>query len=168
MKRILFVFMVLLLSILVACSNSEEDTSTESKEEIIDEDGEQVANEEASSSEIPDIDDNAMNHAYDIINGYDMVNDSYIEVSKEDNKITLAIQVNSATNEEHAKELGDNFVRGLASGAAVYSEDELESPSKDYLGEVYDYYDVHIGVGSGPDNFIVQGAKVTSSPKITW
>src|SRR5690625_3839202 len=109
-----------------------------------------------------------MNHAYDIINDYDMVKDSHIEVSKEDKKITLAIQVNAATNEEHAKDLGDNFARALGSGVAIYSEKDLESPSKDNLGEIYDFYDLHVGVGTGTENFIVQGAMVTGASKITW
>lgn len=147
MRKLSVLFAMLLLLLLVACSSSEET-------------GEQ--------NELPEISESAIEHAYDVINDYDMVKDSYIEVSKDDKKITLVIQVNAATNEEYAKDLGDSFVRALASGAATYSEDDLRTPSKDDLGEIYDYYDLHVGIGSGPDNFIVQGAKVTSSPKITW
>src|SRR5699024_1780870 len=181
-------FVVLLLAILAACSDSDDTTSnnldevdveeknseaTESKEEEADEDNEEMddASEEKNEGEnkgqeeIPDISEYAMNHAYDIINDYDMVKDSHIEVSKEDKKITLVIIVNAATNEEHAKELGDNFTRALASGVSIYSEDDLESPSKDNLGEIYD---LHVGIGTSPDNFIDQAAMVTSASKITW
>src|SRR5690625_2509 len=118
--------------------------------------------------EVPHINEEAINHAYDVINDYDMVKDPYIEVSKEDKKITLAIVVNAATNEEHAKDLGDNFARALASGVSIYSEDDLKSPSKDNLGELYDSYDLQVGIGSSPDDFIARGAMVTSTSKITW
>src|SRR5690625_7323101 len=104
--------------------------------------------------EVTHINEEAINHAYDVINDYDMVKDPYIEVSKEDTKITLAIVVNAATNEEHAKDLGDNFVRELASGVSIYSEDDLESPSKNNLGEIYDFYNLHVDVGTSTDNFI--------------
>lgn len=50
----------------------------------------------------------------------------------------------------------------------MYSEDDLKSPSKDNLGELYDYYDLQVGVGTGPDDFIAQGAMVTNASKITW
>lgn len=178
MKKVVTIFSVLLLSILVACSDSDDTTSKEADDESVVETeegseeentGEEEENTEKESiDEIPEVSEEAMNHAYDIINDYDMVKDSHIEVSEEDKKITLAIQVGAATNEDHAKDLGDNFVRALASGVAIYSEDDLESPSKDNLGELYDYYDLHVGVGTDADNFIVQGAKVTGSPKITW
>src|SRR5699024_11704497 len=92
--------------------------------------------ENKGQDEIPDISEYAMNHAYDIINDYDMVKDSHIEVSKEDKKITLAIIVNAATNEEHAKELGDNFTRALASGVSIYSDDDLEYPNQENLGQI--------------------------------
>jgi len=103
MKRSLVIFVVLLLAILAACSDSDDTSSNElddvgveekvSKEEA-DEDNEKMddasekQNEEENKDQdkIPDISEYAMNHAYDIINGYDMVKDSHIEVSKEDKK----------------------------------------------------------------------------------
>ena len=97
-----------------------------------------------------------------------MVRDSHIAVDPENQTITLAIIVGAATNEEHAKDLGDNFTRALASGVAIYSEEDYRSPTKHDLGELYDYYDLHVGVGTSPDHFIERGAKVTASPKITW
>lgn len=119
-------------------------------------------------AELPDIPKQAIEHAYDVLSDYEMVKDPYIEVSKKKNLITFAIQVNAATSKEHAKELGDNFVRALASGVSIYSEKDLKSPGHKNLGEIYDYYDIQIGIGSGPDNFIVRGEKVTSASKITW
>lgn len=144
-KRLLILITILLSALLVACSESENDVE-----------------------EVPEISDLALEHAYSIINDYDMVKDSHIEVLEEEKKIILAIEVNAATNEEHAKELGDNFARALASGASIYSEVELKSPENEYLGELYDFYDLQIGVGTGADNFIAQGAKVKSASKITW
>lgn len=115
-----------------------------------------------------DINDQAKNHAYDIINDYEMVKDSHIKVSETDEEITLAIIVNNATNEEHAKELGDNFARALASGVAIFSEENLESPSKEYLGELYEIYDLDIGVGTSPDDFIARGYMISGGSNITW
>lgn len=123
---------------------------------------------EKQSSKLPVINERALDHAYSIINGYDMVRDSHIAVDPENQTITLAIIVGATTNEEHAKDLGDNFTRALASGVAIYSEEDYRSPTKHDLGELYDYYDLHIGVGTSPDHFIARGAKVTASPKITW
>lgn len=97
-----------------------------------------------------------------------MVKDSHIEVSEEDHEITLAIIVNNATNEEHAKELGDNFARALASGVSIYSEENIESPSKDFLGELYEVYDLDIGVGTSPDDFITRGYMTSGGSNITW
>ena len=123
---------------------------------------------EKQSSKLPVINERAIDHAYSIMNGYDMVRDSHIAVDPENQTITLAIIVGAATNEEHAKDLGDNFTRALASGVAIYSEEDYRSPTKHDLGELYDYYDLHVGVGTSPDHFIARGAKVTASPKITW
>jgi len=164
MKRKIFMILVLLLSVLAACSTSEDTTSNEETEET----KEESDKDKKSTDEIPNINEEAMNHAYDIINDYDMVKDTHIEVSEEDKKITLAIIVNAATNEEHAKELGDNFARALASGVSIYSEDDLESPSKDNLGELYDSYDLQVCIGTSPDDFIARGAMVTNASKITW
>ncbi|MED0704885.1 hypothetical protein [Aneurinibacillus aneurinilyticus] len=93
------------------------------------------------------------------------VTDAYIDVK--DTKIILALTVRPGTSKEKAKELGDDFVRSLG-GLVAAMNSNLSGPTKDNLGELWNYYDVHIGVGTGPDNFIAEGYKVTTSPKISW
>lgn len=89
-----------------------------------------------------------------------LVKDAYISV--EGDRITLALQVNAATSEDKAKELGENFARLLASLSGA------GAPTKEYLGGLWDSYTLQIGVGTGPDNFIVQGAKVPTGKTIKW
>lgn len=115
--------------------------------------------------ELPNIPDEAKQLAIDQVKQYDEVQDAYVGV--EGDEISLAIVVQPGTSEETAKELGDNFAR-LVSSMAASLNDELKGTAKDNLGEIYNYYDLHVGVGTGPDDFIVQGAKVTGSNNITW
>lgn len=112
------------------------------------------------------ISEDAINHAKDVIGGYEQVKDSLVEVKGD--KVTMVIVVGAATNEETVKSLADNFVRALASGASIYGETELKAPDKDSLGELWEHFDLQIGVGSGPDNFIAQGAKASTASKIKW
>lgn len=97
-----------------------------------------------------------------------------IETTKEDSnvqdaaiavkggKISFAVIVGAAINEETAKDIGDNFVRQLSAFT------DGSTPTKDYYGELYDQYDVLITVGDSAQNVIVQGAKVKGAKKITW
>ncbi|MFY0147836.1 hypothetical protein [Bacillus cytotoxicus] len=89
-----------------------------------------------------------------------LVRDAHIEVNGK--TIVMAVIVGTAVNKEAAKEIGDNFVRNLGAFSGG------KPPEKNYYGEIFDNYDLQIGVGTGPDNIIVQGAKVTSAKKITW
>ncbi|EMA6344844.1 hypothetical protein U3450_003900 [Bacillus cytotoxicus] len=89
-----------------------------------------------------------------------LVHDAHIEVNGK--TIVMAVIVGAAVNKEAAKEIGDNFVRNLGAFSGG------KPPEKYYYGEIFDNYDLQIGVGTGPDNIIVQGAKVTSAKKITW
>lgn len=88
------------------------------------------------------------------------VRDAHIEVQGK--KIIMAVIVSASVNKDTAKEIGDNFVRNL--GAFLGGK----PPEKYYYGEVFDNYDLQIGVGTSPDNIIVQGAKVTTAKGITW
>ncbi len=89
-----------------------------------------------------------------------LVSDAHIEVNGK--TIVMAVILGTAVNKETAKEIGDNFVRNLGTFSGG------KPPEKYYYGEIFDNYDLQIGVGTGPDNIIVQGAKVTSAKKITW
>lgn len=121
-----------------------------------------------TSAEIPGIKDTSIDGANEVIQDEDLAKDSFIDVDKEENEIIITIQVNAETNEEKAKSLSDSIVRSLSSQVAAQDDNDMEGPSKDYLGELWDHYDLQIGVGTNKDNFIVQGAKVTSADKITW
>lgn len=114
-----------------------------------------------SGDDPPEISDFAKKTAVDFITDDPLVKDAHIEVKGD--KVTLAIIVNAATNEDYAKELGDNLVRFLNSQV-----DGTKPATKHYLGSLWDHYDLHVGVGTGPDNFIAQGAKVATAKRIIW
>ncbi|PZM64825.1 hypothetical protein [Paenibacillus dendritiformis] len=144
-----------------------EQSETKPEIEVVNQQPE--GSEDSLGKELPIITDEIKEFALSIITGYDAVKDAHIEVATEKTQIILALQVDASTSKDVAKELGDNFARALASGAAILGERDLKSPTKDNLGNLYDYYDLQIGVGTGNDSkFIARGAKVTDSPKITW
>lgn len=128
-----------------------------------------AAVENIENEEMPEISEEAIEYAYDVILAYDDVKDAHVTVEEDDQAISLAIQVGAAMNEELAKELADSFVRALSTGVSIYGENaELDSPSGDDLGELYDYYNLLVVVGSSPEHTIVQGAKVKTAKNITW
>ena len=128
-----------------------------------------AAVESIENEEMPEISEDAIEYAYDVILAYDDVKDAHVTVEEDDQAISLAIQVGAAMNEELAKELADSFVRALSTGVSIYSENaELNSPSGDDLGELYDYYNLLVVVGSSPEHTIIQGAKVKTAKNITW
>ncbi|WP_028782225.1 hypothetical protein [Thalassobacillus devorans] len=171
-KRMLVIIMLLFAILLVACSEdaseSTEKNETNTGEETTngqEEETKEVSEEETTiQSDDVEITEEMKEMTYDTIMGYEGVKDAYIEVNGDE--ITMTLQVGASLNEETRKELGDNFVRNLSSNVS-FNYDELESPSKDDYGTLFHLYDLQIGVGTGADD-IIQGAKVTSSPKITW
>jgi uncharacterized Zn finger protein (UPF0148 family) len=169
MKR-LGVLLLGALLLLTACGSEETAQPKEetSKEEKVEEQSKEKKEEKTKTEVKKDvkISDDAINFAKDVIGDYDQVSDSLIEVNG--NKITMVIVVGAATNEETAKSLADSFVRALATGVNMYGDVELKAPDKDSLGELWEHFDLQIGVGSGPDNFIAQGAKVSTASKIKW
>lgn len=150
----------------------EEEAEAERLEEEQAAEEERLEQEEAeeaeAESDLPVINENAKDFSYDIMLDYEMVQDAHIEVDEEDGTISLALIVGAATDEEYAKDLADSFARSLASGAGIYGENDIESPSNEYLGELYDHYDLIVGVATSTEEMIVQGAKVTGSPHITF
>ncbi|MEH6965354.1 hypothetical protein [Priestia megaterium] len=141
MKKLLMSLALLLtVCIVSACSDSTE--KAESKAEKI------------------KITKTAINEAVEQTKEDPLVEDA--AVSLKDEKISMAVIVNSATDKEKAKEIGDNFVRQLGS----FSDGKV--PTKDYYGEIYDQYDLLISVGNSAQDIIVSGAKVKEASKITW
>src|SRR5690606_15572001 len=138
---------------------ADEQPSTAKNEEKMPEKGD--PKEEKSEEDKPEISEHAKEMTIDFITDDPLVKDAHIEVKGD--KVTIAIIVNAAMNEERAKEVGDNSVRFLNTMV-----DGTEPATKHYLGSLWDHYDLHVGVGTGPDHFIAQGAKVKGAPRIVW
>lgn len=83
-------------------------------------------------------------------------------ISVKNDTISFAVIVGASTNKETAQEIGDNFIRQLSAFT------DGSTPRKDYYGELYDEFDVLITIAGPAENIIAQGAKVRTSPKITW
>lgn len=114
----------------------------------------------------PGIPDQALEDATAEIERYDIVRDTLIEIDEDGSTdIVLTILVDYGTTEEKAKELGDSFVRLLASFSAVYNS-ESESPTRDSIGSLYDDYSVSVIVSPDADNAIA-GSNV-GSRYIRW
>lgn len=91
---------------------------------------------------------------------------SDITISVEDETVTVAVIVDAAIDEARSQEILDSAVRWLASQAAQSSD--VSSPSGDNLGGIWDHYTLQVGAGPSPDTFYARGAKVPSSPVISW
>ncbi|MEC3228186.1 hypothetical protein P4W10_16085 [Bacillus thuringiensis] len=115
-----------------------------------------------STSNTPkmEVSEEAKKIALETISQNPHVRDAHIEIRG--NKIIMAVIVDAAVNKNTAKEIGDNFVRNLGAFAGG------KAPEKHYYGEIFDNYDLQIGVGTSPDNIVVQGAKVASGKNIMW
>lgn len=109
---------------------------------------------------LPKISQEAIQMAIDQIMQSDYVKDAAITIKEE--TISLAIIVSPLTSKNYAKDVGESFVRLFGSFTAV-TDSELEAPTNDSYGGIYEYYDLLICVGTGADNIIVSGAK-----RIIW
>lgn len=117
---------------------------------------------------LPEIPDEAIGMAKDQIKG-DSVGDTSIDIDKEKKEIVLAVIVSHSANEIFAKDVGERFARLLSSFTSALNKDiDLKGPTNESLGEIYDYYDLHIIVGTGPNNVIVHGAKAKGSRVLVW
>ncbi len=58
----------------------------------------------------------------------------------------------------------------LSGQASFYSDDKrlTEGPSKDYLGSLWDHFDLRVVVAFDADNVLVQGAKARTAAAIRW
>lgn len=140
MRKLLLILLVLISVSIVACGGDEK-----------------VA--------LPEIPEEAINMAVDQIKQEEIVKDAAVVVKG--NGISLAVVVYYATNEITARQIGENFVRLLGSMTASLSE-ELNGPSKDHLGDLYNHYDLLITVASNSNKIIVQGAKIRGGSDISW
>ena len=91
------------------------------------------------------------------IEGYPAVRDAAI--TQEGRQLSLALIVRRTTSEASGKQLGDNFVR------IVKSVGPDSAPGKEIGRGQYDYL---IGVFYPNEKRLAMGAKVRTSPRITW
>ena len=115
---------------------------------------------------LPKIPDEAIEMAKDQIKG-DSIGDTSIQIK--DDEIILSVITSPAVNEKFSKDVGERFARLLATFTATINKDvDLEPPSNENLGRIYDYYDLQIIVGSGFNNVIGHGAKAAGSRVLVW
>lgn len=115
--------------------------------------------------DMPEIQDHHIDSTVEFMADEPQVQDVTISVS--DDTVTVAIIVGAATNEEHAQDVIDSAVRWLASRVAD-SYNEIDSPSSDHLGGIWDYYELQVGAGPDAETFYARGAKARNSPQISW
>ncbi|MCW6094748.1 hypothetical protein LAV60_16360 [Clostridium sporogenes] len=74
---------------------------------------------------------------------FSYVKDVYIKV--EGNKITFTAALADATNDKVALEFADTMLRRFNANAQL-QDSSIKSGSKDYLGGLYDTYDISVGI----------------------
>lgn len=81
----------------------------------------------------------------------------------------IAIIVKPGTSEDRAKEIAKHYLTSLA-GAAAAEYSDLAAPTADSLGELYDYYEliVVVGTSTAPEDAIARGTKVKRAAQIYW
>lgn len=74
---------------------------------------------------------------------FDFVKDVYIKV--EDNKITFTAALADATNDKVALDFADTMLRRFNANAQL-QDSSIKGGEKNYLGGLYDTYDISIGI----------------------
>ena len=117
------------------------------------------------SGKRPEITQQMVDFAKDVISGYDHVIEADAVIK--DDVISLAIITSYAISEEYAKQLGDNFVRAMGAGAAIYNK-KLNGPAADSYGGVYKHYTVHIGIYNVAEEDVAVGTMAKGASRIRW
>lgn len=91
-----------------------------------------------------------------------LVKDVSIRLSDDEDTILIAIQVNAATNLDHAKSIVETAVRQIGLFA------DGESPGKNYLGEIWENYSGLICIFSGTETVIVDATVAPNSNIIIY
>ena len=80
-------------------------------------------------------------------------------ISQREDRVSLVLIVQSATNEQRAQELGDNFVR-------LFKSLSPDTPPGSVIGEgMYDYV---VSVYYPNEKKVTSGAKAKNAQRITW
>lgn len=92
-----------------------------------------------------------------------------ISIIPQNETIGIGILVTAGTSEKRGQEIATDIVKTLA-GAASASYSDIKGPGIGSLGEIYDYYELIISVGTGSkdDEIISRGTKNKDSSDIYW
>lgn len=87
----------------------------------------------------------------------------------QEDTLGVAIIVSGGTSVERAQELSEIYLKALA-GTASATYDDLKSPTKDTLGELFDFYKLVITVGTSTkeEDYIAKGQKALGAQSIYW
>jgi hypothetical protein len=91
------------------------------------------------------------------------------DIFPQDDTLGIAIIIAPGTDENRAQELAKLYLETLA-GAASATYSELSGPTSSSLGEIFDYYDLVISIGTGPseEELIARGTKNAAQSDIYW
>lgn len=91
------------------------------------------------------------------------------DVIPQEQTLGIAIIVTAGTDADRSKVLAEIYLRALA-GAAAAEYDELKAPNADSLGDLYDYYELVISVGTSTaeEDLVARGTKVRAASAIYW
>lgn len=76
---------------------------------------------------------------------YSYVNDIYIKVDDTEKLITFSVVLSDSTNDKTALSFADTIIRRFSANAQM-QDNSIKSGDKNYLGGIYDSYDILIGV----------------------
>lgn len=87
----------------------------------------------------------------------------------QDETLGVAVIVAPGTDASRAKELATLYMEALG-GVASATYSDLSGPSDSSLGEIYDYYDLVISVGTGTaeEDILAKGTKSPTQSEIYW
>lgn len=91
-------------------------------------------------------------------------------ITVDQNTIKIILMVTHALSEEKAKEVGNGAVKQV--GTVIDSQLSSDEPNGDFYGDIYDHYDVYVGVYPmgelDPDKYYAYGVKLAGAEKIIW
>ncbi|NFN94933.1 hypothetical protein FDB28_12725 [Clostridium botulinum] len=76
---------------------------------------------------------------------FSYVKDVYIKVDEKEKRITFTAAIDDACSKDIALEFADTIIRRFNSQAQL-QDNSIKSGSKDYLGSLYDTYNISIGI----------------------
>lgn len=146
MKKILALFLFLGVSFgLIACTSGNKDATKKesSVNYTLENEVEEKSEEDVSYNVDWEKCIGDTKNEFSNLDQYSYVDDMYIEVSN--NKITFTAAISDSTDKEVALKFADSLIRRFNANAQL-QDSSIKSSGKDYLGGLYDVYDIYIGV----------------------